>query len=420
VTANDPTAAPASGPAAWGRVDEHGAVFVRVGEGERQVGEYPDATPEEALAYFVRKFTDLEGQVALLEQRAKGGAPAADIAKAASHLATAIEHANAVGDLASLAARVDALGGRIAQLSEEQSEAHRAEIDAAVAERTAIVEAAEAIAARDLGRVQWTAVGAEMDALFKRWQEHQATGPRIPKGAADALWKRFRAARSTLDAARRAYFHELDAAHRDARAAKEALIAKAEALAPKGSDGIPEYRALIEDWKRAGRAGKKSADDALWERFKAAGDVLYAAKADAVAHESAAYSANLETKLALLDEAESILRITDRRQARELLSGVQRRWEAVGRVPRDQVKPIEDRLRKVEQHVRRLEEEHWHRTDPSRLERSEGFAGQLEDSIAKLEAELAAAQQAGDRKAAAEAAKALEAQRSWLSAVRQS
>ena len=29
----------------------------------------PDGTTEEALAYFVRKFSDLEGQVSLLEQR---------------------------------------------------------------------------------------------------------------------------------------------------------------------------------------------------------------------------------------------------------------------------------------------------------------------------------------------------------------
>ena len=414
LTASDPTRAPAD----WGRVDETGAVFVRVGDGERQVGEYPDASPEEALAYYVRKFTELEGQVTLLEQRACGGAPAADVAKAAKHLATTIESANAVGDLGGLAARVDALGGVIAGKVEEQSEAHRAELEAAAAERTAIVESAEAIAARDLEKVQWTAVSAEMDALFKRWQEHQSSGPRLPKSVADALWKRFSAARSTVDAARRSYFHRLDATQKDARSAKEGLIAKAEALAPRGSDGIPAYRALIDEWKQAGRAGKKSADDQLWERFKAAGDVLYAAKAEVAAKEDSEYAANLEVKLALLTEAEALLRITDRRQARELLTDVQRRWERAGRVPRDRVKAVEDRLRKVEQHVRKLDDEHWHRTDPSRTERSEGFAGQLEESIAKLQSELEAAQQAGDRGAIEAAQQALETQQAWLAAVR--
>lgn len=414
MTANDQTTA----PAAWGRVDETGAVFVRVADGERQVGEYPDASPEEALAYFVRKYTELAGQVSLLEQRARAGAPAADIAKTAKHLSATIASANAVGDLASLAARIDALGGVIAEKVEEQSEAHKAEVEAALAERASIAEAAEAIAARDLSKVQWTAVTAELDALFKRWQEHQASGPRLPKAAGDALWKRFSAARSTIDSARRAYFHQLDSAHKDARAAKEALIARAEALAPKGSDGIPAYRALVDEWKLAGRAGKKSADDHLWERFKSAGDVLYSAKAEQAAREDGEFSANLEAKLALLAEAESILRITDRRQARELLTDIQRRWERAGRVPRDQVKPVEDRLRKIENHVRKLDEEHWHRSDPSRVERSEGFAGQLEDSIAKLEAELAAAEQAGDKTAAATAAEALKTQQAWLATIR--
>ena len=414
MTANDQTAAPAT----WGRVDEAGAVFVRVADGERQVGEYPDATAEEALAYFVRKFTELEGQVSLLEQRARAGAPAADVAKAARHLAASIETANAVGDLASLAARIDALGGVIAEKVEEQSEAHKAEVEAAIAERTAIAEAAEAIAARDLGKVQWTTVTAEVDALFKRWQEHQASGPRLPKGTSDALWKRFSSARSTIDGARRAYFHQLDGAHKDARATKEGLIARAEALAPKASDGIPAYRALVDEWKQAGRAGKRSVDDQLWERFKAAGDVLYSAKAEQALREDSEYAANLQAKLELLQEAERILRITDRRQARELLTDVQRRWERAGRVPRDQVKPVEDRLRKVENHVRKLDEEHWHRTDPSRVERSEGFAGQLEESIAKLQDELATAERSGDQAAAAAAAQALETQQAWLATIR--
>ena len=401
----------------WGRVDESGAVFVRIGDEERLVGEYPDATPEEALAYFARKFTDLEGQVALLEQRAKSGAPAADLAKAAKHLAESVETANAVGDLLSLAARIQVVQSRVAELGEAQSEAQQAEVEAAVAERTAIVEAAEALASRDLERVQWKQVGAEIDGLFQRWQQHQANGPRIPKSTGDELWKRFRAARGTIDAARRAFYAQQDTGQKQARAAKLALIERAEALAPRGADGIAAYRGLLDEWKAAGRAGRK-ADDQLWERFKAAGDALYAAKAEIVAQEQTEYAGNLEQKLALLDEAETILKLSDRRQARSQLQEVQRRWEAIGRVPREQVRVVEDRLRRIEAHVRKLEEEHWVRSDPARQERSEGFAGQLEDSIAKLGQELAEAEAAGDAKAAAEAKQALETQRSWLAAVR--
>ena len=43
--------------------------------------------------------------------------------------------------------------------------------------------------------------------------------------------------------------------------------------------GIGAYRDLLEQWKGAGRAGKK-ADDALWARFKAAGGALYGARGE--------------------------------------------------------------------------------------------------------------------------------------------
>ena len=392
-------------------------MFVRIGDEERLVGEYPDATPEEALAYFERKFTDLEGQVSLLEQRAKGGAPASDLAKAAKHLLESIDAATAVGDLLALRARVEAAQGQVAELSEAQTEAQQAAVDAAIAERTAIVEAAEALAARDLERVQWKQLTAELTGLFERWQAHQASGPRIPKAAGDELWKRFRAARSTIDSARRAFYAQQDSTQKSARAAKVALIEQAEALAPRGSDGIPAYRGLLDAWKAAGRAGRKT-DDQLWERFKAAGDVLYAAKAEVVAQEQTEYAGNLEARLELLTEAESILGLTDRRQARERLQDVQRRWEAIGRVPREQVKPTEDRLRRIEAHVRKLDEDHWVRSDPARQERSDGFAGQLEDSIAKLEDELREAEAAGDAARVAEATQALDTQRTWLATVR--
>ena len=47
----------------WGRVDETGTVYVRTADGEQVVGSWQAGSPEEALAYFERKYTDLAGQV---------------------------------------------------------------------------------------------------------------------------------------------------------------------------------------------------------------------------------------------------------------------------------------------------------------------------------------------------------------------
>jgi len=403
--------------APWGRVDETGTVFVREAQGERAVGQYPDGTAEEALAYFERKFTELAGQVTLLEQRTKRGAPAADVAKAVKALASTVTTANAVGDLASLATRLQALSGTVGELTEKQTEESKAAVQAAVVERTAIVEEAEKLAAQDPAKAQWKQVSAQLDELFARWQKHQTDGPRLPKTEGNDLWKRFREARSTIDTHRKAFFSELDAVHKDARQRKQELVEKAEALAPKGADGVSAYRSLLDDWKLAGRAGKKL-DDSLWAKFKAAGDVLYQAKTEVDAVENVEFEANLALKLELLTEAEALLAETDRVVAKQKIGDIQRRWEKIGKVPRDKVKPIEDRLRKVETAVRKLDEEHWNRTDPEKVARADSFAGQLAAAIAKLEAELETAKKGGDKKKIADAQEALDARKAWLGTIK--
>ena len=51
----------------FGRVSEDGHVFVIVEGEEYAVGQLPDASEEEALAYFARKFENVEAQMTLLE-----------------------------------------------------------------------------------------------------------------------------------------------------------------------------------------------------------------------------------------------------------------------------------------------------------------------------------------------------------------
>jgi hypothetical protein len=401
----------------WGRVAEDGTVYVREGDGERAVGEFPGATPEEALAYYERKFADLAGQVSILEQRARRGAPAADIAKSVATLKTSVVGASAVGDLAALEARLDKLGGAVDELTEQQSAEAKAALSDALAVREQIVVEVENLAAEDPAKTQWKRTSAQLDELFARWQQHQKEGPRLPKNEANELWKRFRAARSIIERNRKAFFAELDAQHRDARTTKTALIERAEALVPRGVEGIPQYRELLDEWKRAGRAGKRD-DDALWARFKAAGDQIYAAKAQADAVENEEYSGNLEAKLALLDEAEPLLNETDRDVAKSKLLDIQRRWDEIGRVPREQVRTVEDRLRRVETAVRKLDEEHWRANNPEKQARSAGLAAQLTEAIERLEAELADAQASGDAKAIADAQEAIDARKAWLNALR--
>lgn len=396
-----------------GRVDEQGNVYCTENGVERQVGQYPDVAPEEALAFFVRKFDDLNTSLSLLERRVKPGAHVEELKTSLSHIAESVSAGIGVGDFASLRQRVDALTVTLDEMSATAKEDAEKAREEALAHRTALVEKIEALAAGDLSNVQWKQMSAQVEEIFGEWQEAQRKDRRIPKSVADELWKRFRTARNTIDSARRHYFADLDHAGKAAKSAKEDLIKQAEALSDKGADGLTAYRELLEKWKKAPRASKK-VEDALWMRFKAAGDVLYQAKQEKVAAEDVEFGANLEVKLALLDEAEALIALEDHSEARARLNALQKRWDAAGKVPRARVKEVEERMRKVEQSIKRREDDHWKSTDPEKQARSSGLAGQIEERIAQLEAELAIAQSQSDSTRVAELTEAIATQREWL------
>jgi len=402
----------------FGRVEDDGTVSVREGESWRVVGQYPDGTPAEALAYFERKYADLAGEVTLLETRhLGGGASASDLRATSKAVRERVVGAAAVGDLAALEARLTALDAALSEASAEEAQAQREAVDGAIAERTALVERIEAIAARDPKTIQWKQTSADVTALFEQWQSHQATGPRLPKGTSQQLWKRFRDARATLDKHRREFYAGLDEQHKSARDAKARLVERAEALAGKGEDGIGAYRTLLDEWKVSGRAGKK-VDDALWARFKAAGDALYAARAEREQADAEESREKIEAKRALLVEAAAVPKEKETAKARTLLTRIQRAWDEIGRIyPREAERALDDDLRKIEQGVKSREDADWKSNNPETKARQNDMTQQLRDAIAGLEADLAGAEASKDKRAIAKATEALEARKGWLKAL---
>lgn len=402
----------------WGRVDDDGTVSVREGDQWRVVGQYPDGTAEEALAYFERKYADLASEVTLLEVRhRRGGASASDLRSTARAIRERLSGAAAVGDLAALDARITTLEAALSEATAEEAQAQKAAVDAAIAERESIVAEMEAIAAKDPRSIQWKQTTGDVTALFTRWQEHQSTGPRLPKAVGQQLWKRFRDARAVVDKNRREFYSGLDEQHKTARDAKTRLVERAEALASQGEEGIAAYRSLLDQWKSAGRAGKK-ADDALWARFKAAGDVLYSARSEREHADAEASKEKIEAKRALIEEAAGVAKEKDNAKARSLLTNIQRRWDEIGRIfPRDAERALDDQLRKVENALKAREDEDWKRNNPETKARQNDMTSQLQDAIAKLEEELAAAEASKDKAAIAKAKDALDARKGWLRAL---
>jgi hypothetical protein len=391
----------------WGRVDDDGTVYVRTAEGERAVGSWQAGEPEEALAYFHRKYEELAGQVQLLEQRVKGTdlAPAqaeASIVK----LREAVAEAHAVGDLAALNDRLNALSELVAKRREEVRAARDQARVVAKEVKERIVAEAERIAE---DTTHWKSGGERLRQLVDEWKAAE----RIDRATEATLWKRLSAARTAFAKRRKAYFSSLDEQRDQVRTAKERIVSEAEALATS-TDWTPTaaaYRELMRRWKSAGRASRE-AEDELWTRFKAAQDQFFQARSAVFAERDASLAANAEVKERLLTEAEAILPVTDARTARSLLRGILERWEAAGPVPREQRDRLEGGLRKVDDAVRKAEENEWKRSNPEARARAQDTVNQLRKSISQLEQRLAKAPVGS--KAAKEAEEGLAARRSWL------
>lgn len=405
-----------SAAASFGRVDGDNNVYVTDRGTERKVGQYPNVSSEEALGYFVRKFNDLEIQVRNLEQRVKNKVDSHNLKAAVAKLSKELEAPNAVGDLQSLRSRVQALQPQIDLLEEGRQEASKELQAQALASRNSIADAAEKLATQDSSKINWKVSSAEFAKLFEQWQEIQKSGVKVNKAESDLVWKRFSAARTKFETGKRNYFASLDAANKQSRLKKNSIVEEAEKLVEKGAAAITEYRKLIDEWKAAGRTPGKS-DDALWARLKAAGDAIYSAKAEQAAVENVEFQANLQVKLALLEEAKGIDPDKDLTQAKGKLRDISARWEKAGKVPRDKVREIEDKLRAIENRVKAVEAEQWRKSDPAVIARNESVANQIKDSISKLEAELEIAKASKNTKKIADAESALEARKAWLAVV---
>ena len=369
----------------FGRVDDKNNVYVIDKGTERLVGQYPDVSQDEALAFFTKKFDDLEAQVRILEQRISSGiTDAKSLQTTHQHLTTELSEPKAVGNLEALRLRVSALLPAIEEAATKAQAARDEAVAKAMAEKEEIATRAEKIVS-NLGGVNWKKSTAEMAQLFERWQQIQKDSPKIPKAQTDPIWKRFSQARAKFEAGRRKYFASLDNQFKEAKRIKTELVGKAETLASKGAAAAADYRNLQDLWKKAGKAGK--AEDGLWKAFRAHGDAIFAAKKELDAERDASQAENLKAKLTLLAEAEKIS-VADIRKAKAAFSDIQSKWSRIGHVPRNEVKSVESRLRAVEQKIADAERDEWMRSDPAAKARSNQLVEQLESVIGVLEAEL--------------------------------
>jgi hypothetical protein len=395
-------------------------VYVREGSRERAVGQFPGVPESEAVALYVRRYLDLKAQLALFEARIDS----LTIREIDQNLATfkqALVEPAAVGNLRALREHLGRVRDKSGQVRSRIDAERKAAKERALAERTALVIKAEELAEKEPDKIQWRQAWDLLKQLLDDWKTQQKDAPRIDHGSEDDLWKRFSKARATLERKRRHFFTEQEKRFGSAKAAKEQIVAEAEKLSKSQEWGptAAAYRALMDRWREAGRAGRKD-EDALWARFQAARDVFFTAR-DAHFHQAdSEQKANLDAKLEVIAQAEKLLPIKDLQVAKATMRRLQDRFDEIGHVPRSDISAVEARMKAVEDAIRGEEDSRWKRSNPEARARTQSMTSQLEATIAELRTQLLEAQAAQDPKKVATLKEALAAREAWLDQVRKS
>jgi hypothetical protein len=398
---------------AFGRVDADGTVYVRTAAGERAVGSWQAGSAEEGLAHFARRYDDLLTEVELLETRlASGAADPQHTLTSVQRLQESLPEVHAVGDLDKVAARLTALAEKVAVKADEQRAARAAAREQAIARKQELVTEAELIAAES---TQWKTAGDRMREILDEWKTIKG----VDRKTDTELWKRYAAARDAFSRRRGSHFAGLDAQRKQAQTYKEELVAEAEALAESTdwTETANKLKQLMADWKAAGRAPKE-AEEQLWKKFRAAQDAFFARRSEVYSERDAEYRGNQEQKEALLAEAEALVAADtiDVKAAQSALRDIHRRWEDIGRVPREAMAALDRRLRTVEEDIRDAADIEWRRSAAE----SNPLLEQMREQVAKAERQLEKARAAGDTRRIADAEKALASKRQFLQFAEQS
>ena len=401
-------------PADFGRVDTDGTVYVRTADGERSVGQIPDVSEQEALAFYTRRFEALELEVSLLERRIASGALSPDEARGSINTVRSnVTGANAVGDLDALLTRLDALAPVLAQANEARKAERARQAEETKATKEGMVAEAERLAEGN----DWRGGVNRFRSLLDEWKAL----PRIDRATDDALWHRFSAARTTYTRRRKAQFAEQAERRDEAKRTKEQIIAEARTLADSTDWGPTSgaFRDLMARWKAAG-AAPREVDDALWAEFRGLQDQFFNARQATLSEQDAEFRTNLEAKEALLAQAEAdVVPVRDLAASRAAFRTFLDAYNAHGKVPRESIRGLDNRVRALESAIRAAEDAEWKRTDPEARSRAEETVAMLSNEIDKLTEKIVKAEARGDNRAADKARDSIATYQTWLDQARE-
>lgn len=174
----------------------------------------------------------------------------------------------------------------------------------------------------------------QLQKLHEEWHE---TGP-VSREFREDIWTRFKAASSVINKKHQGHFESIRKLEDDNLELKQALCEKLEVLDLTAftsykawDDATKTVITLQEEWRTIGFAPRKM-NHRIFDRYRAACDKFFNAKAEFYKASKSVLSDNLDKKRQLCEQAELLKDNTDWKSTSDKLIQLQKEWKTVGPV----------------------------------------------------------------------------------------
>lgn len=181
---------------------------------------------------------------------------------------------------------------------------------------------------------------------FKEIQQRWKAIGAVPMAQVRPLWASYHALVDRFYDNRNIYFELKELDRKKNLAAKTELCVRAEKLADvtKIGEAIRELNELHEEYKHIGPVSRED-QEPLWERFKKASDAVYVRRDEYIGKLQQEFTNNLSLKQQVIAEIAEFTtfqsdRIKEWNQKTTQIMALQKKWEAIGAVPRAKTKDI--------------------------------------------------------------------------------
>jgi uncharacterized coiled-coil protein SlyX len=170
-------------------------------------------------------------------------------------------------------------------------------------------------------------------------QQYREIGP-VEKDLREQVWTRFKAASTIINKRHQEHFEKLREGEEENLTKKTELCDKVEAITAEENKSIADWDkhtkeiiSLQSEWKKIGFAPQKM-NVKIFERFRAACDKFFSAKAEFFKTMRQQFSANAEKKKALIEKAKAMADSTEWKSTSDKFIALQKEWRTIGTVPR--------------------------------------------------------------------------------------